>query len=145
MRRMTMNALPAALTNFMKKDVIHYGILVMIAGCSFLWFWPLRGLIGHYYVTPDWNVDWCLAQWRTQFSPLFINVGTFLALLCLPLINKKMAMLKLIALIFAVENFLFAVIWEYRVWFEIIPVTLLGFELYASHPCKEKSQKICVL
>lgn len=75
------------------------------------------------------NSDWCLTQWRTPLSPLFINGGTFIALLCFPIVNKKMVMLKCIAIAFAVGNFFFAVIWEYRVWFEMIPVTLLGIEI----------------
>lgn len=50
-----MNALLLVGARFLKKNAVLYGLAAMIAGCSVLWFWPLRGLMGHYYAAPDWQ------------------------------------------------------------------------------------------
>ncbi|HUI89725.1 MAG TPA: hypothetical protein VLX61_13490 [Anaerolineales bacterium] len=62
----------------------------------------------------------------TLFSTFFINAGTLLSFLIIPAPEKKIVSLKIIALLFAVGNFLFGLILEYRIWFELIP-----FALYA--------------
>ena len=73
-----------------------------------LWWWNLREL-GEGY-------------------PLAINGGTLLAFLLLPNANRTLVTFKLIALTFFAGNFLFGVITEYRVWFEMIPLALYGLE-----------------
>jgi hypothetical protein len=61
--------------------------------------------------------------------PLLINAGTLLAFLLLPIFDKKMLSLKLIAALFILGNFVFGVIFEYRIWFEMIPFALYGLEI----------------
>ncbi len=58
-----------------------------------------------------------------------LNAGTLLAFLILPMFNKKMQALKLIGLLFILGNFLFGVLFEYRIWFEMIPFALYGIEI----------------
>ncbi len=58
--------------------------------------------------------------------PVWINAGTFLALLLLPNKNRTVLMLKCVASLFAVSVFLFGIIREYRIWFEAIPLALHG-------------------
>lgn len=68
---------------------------------------------------------------RLSFQhPILVNAGLVLSLLLLPLINLRIRMLKMICIIFVLGNFLFAVIDEYRIWFELIPLSLYGIDIY---------------
>ena len=55
------------------------------------------------------------------------------AFLLLPAHDNKIRSLKLIAIVFALGNFLFGVIAEYRIWFELIPFSLYAIE-HATYP-----------
>ena len=63
-----------------------------------------------------------------QGAPLFINAGTLLAFLLLPHATRTLVAFKAIALAFIAGNFLFGIITEYRIWFELIPLALYGLE-----------------
>jgi hypothetical protein len=67
---------------------------------------------------------------RVLRHPVLINAGTLVGFLLLPSSDREMRMLKTICIAFAVGTFLFGVIREYRIWFEMIPIALYGFELY---------------
>lgn len=64
--------------------------------------------------------------------PVFINAGTLLAFLLLPIGSRRMLLLKSICLLFMAGNFVYGMIQEYRIWFEMIPVALYGLELYVN-------------
>jgi hypothetical protein len=66
---------------------------------------------------------------RVLCHPILVNAGTLVGFLLLPCGGRRMAMLKTICIAFVIGNFLFGVIREYRIWFEMIPVALYGFEL----------------
>lgn len=60
-------------------------------------------------------------------NPIFINGGTLIALFLLP--NRgKIPMFKIMALIFCVNILFWGVIFEYRIWQEMIPVFLYCFD-----------------
>lgn len=61
--------------------------------------------------------------------PVFINAGLLLAFLLLPIVNRRMLILKMICLLFIIGTFTFGVIVEYRIWFEMIPISLCGLEM----------------
>jgi len=63
-------------------------------------------------------------------SPIFIDAGLLFALLLLPTGKRPLAMLKLIAVGFVLGNFFFGEILEYRIWFEIIPISLYALDIY---------------
>jgi hypothetical protein len=73
-----------------------------------LWWWNLRQLSLGY--------------------PLLANGGTLLAFLLLPNASRTLVAFKAIALAFAAGNFLFGIITESRIWFEMIPLALYGLE-----------------
>jgi len=60
--------------------------------------------------------------------PLAVNGGTLLGFLLLPHASRTIVAFKAIALAFAAGNFLFGVITEYRIWFEMIPLALHGLD-----------------
>ena len=62
-------------------------------------------------------------------SPVFINAGLLLAFLLLPIVNRRMLILKVICLLFIIGTFTFGAIVEYRIWFEMIPISLCGLEM----------------
>lgn len=64
-----------------------------------------------------------------EFIPVFINAGTLLAFLLLPIYNQKILGMKFIAGLFMLGNLLFGNIFEYRIWFEMIPFALYGIEI----------------
>jgi hypothetical protein len=61
--------------------------------------------------------------------PFIINAGTFVGFLLLPIRSRRMLMLKVVCVLFTIGNFAFGMIEEYRIWFEMIPIALYGFEL----------------
>jgi hypothetical protein len=63
-------------------------------------------------------------------SPLFIDAGLLVALLLLPIGKRPLLMLKLIAIAFILGNFVFGQIFEYRIWFEMIPISLYALDVY---------------
>ena len=71
-------------------------------------------------------------------QPLLLNAGLLLALLLLPATDRlvtratdhQILMLKTIAVVFVIGNLLFGVLWEYRVWFEMIPLSLYAIDRY---------------
>lgn len=62
------------------------------------------------------------------YNLIFINAGTTLAFLILPSKDKYILCLKVIALIFIASNFIYGNIQEYRIFIEIIPFALYGFD-----------------
>ncbi len=73
-----------------------------------------------------------LASW-----PVFlVNAGSLLAFLILPTSDKKLVALKILAGVFALGNFLFGTILEFRIWFELIPFALyaIGSLSYREEP-----------
>lgn len=67
-------------------------------------------------------------------SPLFIDAGLLAALLLLPINKRPLLMLKLIAIAFTLGNFLFGQIFEFRIWFEMIPISLYALDVYFFSP-----------
>ena len=63
-------------------------------------------------------------------TPLLVNTGLLLALFILPFRNRVIVMLKVTAFLFALGILLFGVIHEFRIWFEMIPVSLAAIDLY---------------
>jgi len=63
-------------------------------------------------------------------SPLFIDAGLLAALLLLPIRKRPLLMLKLIAIAFILGNFVFGQIFEFRIWFEMIPISLYALDVY---------------
>jgi hypothetical protein len=67
----------------------------------------------------------------SEIHPFLINAGTLLAFLILPNYDKNMITFKYIAALFILGNLIFGVLFEYRIWFELIPFALYGLELYS--------------
>jgi hypothetical protein len=61
--------------------------------------------------------------------PIFVDAGLLLALLVLPIENRQVLMLKIVAVLLTIGNLVFAVITEYRIWFEAIPLALYGLDI----------------
>lgn len=62
--------------------------------------------------------------------PLLYDAGLLAAFLILPNRRPGMPMLKVVALLFIAGTFYYANIWEIRVWFELIPISLFGLALH---------------
>jgi hypothetical protein len=62
-------------------------------------------------------------------TPLLINSGLLLSMMIIPSKTKMIQLFKIIALIFLVSNFVFGIINEYRIWFEIIPLSLFALQI----------------
>jgi hypothetical protein len=56
--------------------------------------------------------------------PVFINAGTLVALAILPGRSRTLTMLRWLAIAFTVNTFFFAMIDEYRIWFELAPLAV---------------------
>lgn len=56
--------------------------------------------------------------------PVWLNAGTFAALLVLPVKTRAILMSKCIAILFAINLLLFGMIQEYRIWFEMAPLAV---------------------
>lgn len=56
--------------------------------------------------------------------PVFINAGTLVALAILPGRSRALSMVRWVAIAFAVNTFFFAMIDEYRIWFELAPLAV---------------------
>lgn len=63
-------------------------------------------------------------------TPLLVNAGLLLSLFILPFRNKTINMLKVTVLLFTLGILVFGVINEFRIWFEMIPVSLYALDLY---------------
>ena len=74
-------------------------------------------------------IAWNLRE-LAQGYPLAVNGGTLLALLLLPASRRELVAFKAIAAAFVVGNYLFGMVSEFRIWFEMIPLALYG--LWAS-------------
>ena len=61
-------------------------------------------------------------------QPFLINAGTLLSFIILSTPDKKIISLKVMAVLFALGNFLFGAVIEYRIWFELIPFALYTIE-----------------
>lgn len=61
-------------------------------------------------------------------TPFLINSGLLLSLMILPLRSKTILMFKLVAAVFIISNLIFGMITEYRIWFELIPLSLFGLQ-----------------
>ena len=68
------------------------------------------------------------SAWTTH--PVFVNVGLLASLLVLPNADPRIRMLKMIAVPFILGNFFFGHIIEYRIWFELIPLSLYALEIH---------------
>jgi len=77
------------------------------------------------YVT---NLQAILAPPAWTTHPVFVNAGLLASLLILPMADRRVGILKVIAVLFIVGNFFFGNIVEYRIWFELIPLSLYGIE-----------------
>ncbi len=64
-----------------------------------------------------------------ELVPFFINAGTLLAFVLLPIYDRKLLGMKFIAGLFALGNLFFGNVFEYRIWFEMIPFALYGIEI----------------
>ena len=69
----------------------------------------------------------------SSLPPFLINAGTLLSFFVLPAMSPKVTALKWIAVVFAIGNFLFGTVLEFRIWFELIPFALFAIES-ASYP-----------
>lgn len=67
-----------------------------------------------------------LASWFMIYpnNPVFINAGTFVVSLILPIRDRSDKLWKLIGLLFLAGNMVFGIITEYRIFHEMIPVSL---------------------
>ena len=63
-----------------------------------------------------------------SLQPFLINAGTLLSFIILSTPDKKIISLKVMAVLFALGNFLFGAVIEYRIWFELIPFALYTIE-----------------
>ena len=62
--------------------------------------------------------------------PILADAGLVLSILILPPVNARIRMLKTIGVAFVLGNLTFGMIAEYRIWFEIIPLSLYALFLY---------------
>lgn len=67
-----------------------------------------------------------LAAWGmwTLNHPIFINGGTFVAFLLLPIRDSEDSMWKMIGILFLLGEMFFGIITEYRIFHEMIPISL---------------------
>ena len=66
-----------------------------------------------------WNI-----KTFVQEPIILANAGTLFAMLVVPVWTRNVLLFKTIAVCFIANNFLFGVINEYRIWFELIPLSL---------------------
>jgi len=66
---------------------------------------------------------------RFMVHPIMVNAGTVAALFILPRKDSRIVMAQVTALLFALNMLAFGRIVEYRIWFELIPLAALAFEL----------------
>lgn len=59
--------------------------------------------------------------------PLLLDAGLLTAFLLQPFRDRHVWMLRTIVLAFSAGNLLFGVVFEYRIWFELIPILLYPF------------------
>jgi hypothetical protein len=85
----------------------------------------------HRYIT---NTKHLLAPVAWTTHPVFVNAGLLLALLVLPVGDRRIQLLKSIAVLFVLGNFFFGNLIEYRIWFELIPLSLYAMEIYFVPP-----------
>jgi len=63
-----------------------------------------------------------------KLIPFFINAGTLLALLLLPVYNRNVLAMKLLSIIFIAGNLIFGNISEFRIYFEMLPFGMYALE-----------------
>jgi hypothetical protein len=85
----------------------------------------------HRYIT---NLHHLVAVGNWTRHPVFINAGLLMSLLLMPMGDRRIRMVQIIAMLFILGNFLFGNIVEYRIWFELVPLSLYAIEIYFSHP-----------
>jgi len=68
--------------------------------------------------------------------PVFVNAGTLMVLYLSPSTDRRVTAVKVVAALFTLGNLLFSEIREYRIWFEMIPLSLFAIEqwFYPSLP-----------
>jgi hypothetical protein len=71
------------------------------------------------------------------FQLITLNAGTALLFACTPF-NRQNAALKLIMVILSVSLFLWGMINELRIWYELLPVSLAGIYLWDNPQVKEE-------
>ncbi len=58
--------------------------------------------------------------------PIFVNAGLLVSFLLIPIMSKRALLLKTITVCFTIGILIWGIAYEYRIWFEVIPVSLLG-------------------
>lgn len=61
--------------------------------------------------------------------PFFINAGTLLSLLLLPVYDRNVLAMKFLSIIFIAGNLIFGNISEFRIYFEMLPFALYALEI----------------
>jgi hypothetical protein len=73
---------------------------------------------------PMWVTDWTSRTYAERFRRLLKNGSLMLST------SPIISWLKAIGVLFILGNFLFGNIIEYRIWFELIPLSLLAINIY---------------
>ncbi|MGD9367072.1 MAG: hypothetical protein PVH87_15340 [Desulfobacteraceae bacterium] len=66
-----------------------------------------------------------------------INVGSLLFFILLPL-QRNILVLKGIAAVFIISLFLYGMVYEIRIWFELLPISLAGLHIWQSPELKKE-------
>lgn len=64
--------------------------------------------------------------------PIWINAATLVGFLIIPSISSKNTLFKLVAFLFIGATFVYGIITEYRIWFEMIPLSLYGLYYFST-------------
>ncbi len=70
---------------------------------------------------------WLIPQWN---HPIFINAGTFIIFLLLPIQDKGDLAWKIIGILFLIGNMFCGIITEYRIFYEMIPISIWALLKY---------------
>ncbi len=72
-----------------------------------------------------------LREWYLHLSrvnhPVFLNAGLLAAFFLMPFKCEHSRMLRTIVIVFCVGTLFWAIVFEYRIWFELIPLSLYPF------------------
>lgn len=127
-RRRLLAMVTAAVSALFLKGVVD----VVTANPSPILTMTLRdGPDVHRYIT---NLQHLVAVGNWTRHPVFINAGLLVSLLLLPIGDRRIRTVQVIAILFILGNFLFGNIAEYRIWFELVPLSLYAIEIYFFRP-----------
>lgn len=80
------------------------------------------------FAVNSFNTDESLFMWNMKVffrePVILVNAGTLFAMLVIPVWQRTVVLFKIVACLFIISNFIFGVINEYRIWFELIPLSL---------------------